>query len=95
MALVGLVNLLTAWAFALGTTFTVAAATLRGADPDCLLLLSGIASGLFARALLTYTAADIVVISTWTGLYGITIGILFLKLTLQQYQLVALDLSVE
>jgi len=95
MTLVGFLNLLTVWAFALGTMFTVAAATLRGADRDCLLLLSGIASGLFARALLTYTAADIVVISTWTGLYGITIGILFLKLTLQQYPLVALDLSVE
>src|SRR5436190_2089343 len=33
--------------------------------------------------------------SAWPVLYGITIGILFLKLTLQQYQLVALDLSVE
>ncbi|TMJ71186.1 MAG: HdeD family acid-resistance protein [Alphaproteobacteria bacterium] len=95
MTLVGFTNLLTAWALALGMTFTVAAATLRGADRDYLFLLSGIASGLFARALLTYTAADIVVISTWTGLYGLTIGILFLKLTLQQYQLVALDLSVE
>jgi uncharacterized membrane protein HdeD (DUF308 family) len=95
MTLVGLLNLLTVWALALGMTFTVAAATLRGADRDYLLLLSGIASGLFARALLTYTAADIVVISTWTGLYGLTIGILFLKLTLQQYPLVALDLSVE
>ncbi len=95
MTLVGFTNLLTAWALALGMTFTVAAAALRGADRDYLFLLSGIASGLFARALLTYTAADIVVISTWTGLYGLTIGILFLKLTLQQYQLVALDLSVE
>ena len=95
MTLVGFTNLLTAWALALGMTFTVAAVTLRGADRDYLFLLSGIASGLFGRALLSYTAADIVVISTWTGLYGLTIGILFLKLTLQQYQLVALDLSVE
>jgi uncharacterized membrane protein HdeD (DUF308 family) len=95
MTLVGFTNLLTAWALALGMTFTVAAAALRGADRDYLFLLSGITSGLFARALLTYTAADIVVISTWTGLYGITVGIVFLKLTLQQYQLAALDLSTE
>jgi uncharacterized membrane protein HdeD (DUF308 family) len=93
--LLDFVNLMTIWAIALGTTFTVACATLRQADSDCLLLLSGIASGLFARALLSYTAADIVVISTWTGLYSLTLGILLLKLTLQRYQLVALDLSAQ
>jgi hypothetical protein len=49
----------------------------------------------FARALLSYTAADIVVISTWTGLYGLTLGILHLKLALQRYQLAALDLSAQ
>jgi uncharacterized membrane protein HdeD (DUF308 family) len=90
-----LVNLMTVWAIALGATSTVSCATLRQADGDYLLLLSGIASGLFARALLSYTAAEVVVISTWTGLYGLTVGILLLKLTLQRYQLVALDLSAQ
>jgi len=59
--LLDLVNLMTIWAIALGTAFTVACATLRQADCDYLLLLSGIASGLFARALLSSTAAD------WVG----------------------------
>jgi hypothetical protein len=86
---------MTIWAIALGTMFTIAYATLRQADSDHLLLLSGIASGLFARALMSYTAADIVVISTWTGLYGLTLGILHLKLALQRYQLIALDLSAQ
>ena len=90
-----LLDLMTIWAIALGTTFTIACATLRQADSDHLLLLSGIASGLFARALMSYTAADIVVISTWTGLYGLTLGILHLKLALQRYQLIALDLSAQ
>jgi len=93
--LLDLVDLMTIWAIALGTTFTIACATLRQADSDHLLLLSGIASGLFARALMSYTAADIVVISTWTGLYGLTLGILHLKLALQSYQLIALDLSAQ
>jgi uncharacterized membrane protein HdeD (DUF308 family) len=93
--LLDLVNLMTIWAIALGATLTVSCATLRQADSDYLLLLSGIASGLFARALLPYTAADVFVISTWTGLYGLTVGILLLKLTLQRYQLVALDLSAQ
>jgi uncharacterized membrane protein HdeD (DUF308 family) len=93
--LLDLVSLMTIWAIALGTTFTVACATLRQADGDYLSLLSGIASGLFVRALLSCTAADIVVISTWIGLYSLTLGILLLKLTLQRYQLVALDLSAQ
>jgi uncharacterized membrane protein HdeD (DUF308 family) len=93
--LLDLVNLMTVWAVALGTTLTVSCATLRRADSEYLLLLCGIASGLFARDLLSYTAGDIVVISTWTGLYGLTVGILLLKLTLQRYQLVAPDLSAQ
>jgi uncharacterized membrane protein HdeD (DUF308 family) len=95
MTLVGLVNLLSVWAIALAITHTVACAMLRRADRDYLLLLSGIASGLFARALLSSTAADTVVISTWMGLYGLTLGILFLTLALRQYELVTLDLSAE
>jgi uncharacterized membrane protein HdeD (DUF308 family) len=95
MSLAGLVNVLMLWGIALAVTFTVAGATLRQHDRDYLLLLCGIASGLFARALLSYSAADVVVISTWTGLYNLIVGILFLKLALQQYQPVALHLSAE
>jgi uncharacterized membrane protein HdeD (DUF308 family) len=79
MSLAGLINVLMLWGIALAVTFTAACATLGRADRDYLLLLCGIASGLFARALLSYTAADVVVISTWTGLYGLTVGILFLN----------------
>ena len=68
---------------------------MRQADGNYLLLLSGIASGLFARALMSYTGTDIVLISTWTGLYALTSGILLLKLTLQRYPLAALDLSAQ
>lgn len=95
MTLVDLVNLLTVWTVALAITFVIGSVTLRKVDQDYLLLLCAIASGLFARALLTCTGADTVVVSTWMGLYGLTLGILLLKLTLQQYQLVALDLSAE
>jgi hypothetical protein len=31
--------------------------------------------------------------STWTGLYALTLGILLLKLTLQLYRPIAIDLS--
>jgi uncharacterized membrane protein HdeD (DUF308 family) len=90
-----LVNLATVWAIALGITFTVASATLRQAGGDYLLLLSGIASALFGRALLSHPAGDVVIMSTWTGLYTLTLGILFLKLTLQLYRPIAIDLSAQ
>ena len=93
--LLDLVNLITIWAIALGTTFAIACASMRQADGNYLLLLSGIASGLFARTLMSYTGTDIVLISTWTGLYALTSGILLLKLTLQRYPLAALDLSAQ
>jgi uncharacterized membrane protein HdeD (DUF308 family) len=88
-----LVNLATVWAIALGITFTVASATLRQAGGDYLLLLSGIASAVFGRALLSHMAGDVVVMSTWTGLYALTLGIVLLKLTLQLYRPIAIDLS--
>jgi len=93
MNLPDLVNLATIWAIALGITFTVASATLRHAGGDYLLLLSGIASALFGRALMSQMAGDVVVMSTWTGLYALTLGILLLKLTLQLYRPIAIDLS--
>jgi uncharacterized membrane protein HdeD (DUF308 family) len=93
LALPDLVNLATIWAIAQGITFTVASATLRQAGGDYLLLLSGIASALFGRALLSHMAGDVVIMSTWTGLYALTLGILLLKLTLQLYRPIAIDLS--
>lgn len=95
MKLLDLVNLATIWAIALGITFTAASATLRQADGDYLLLMSGIASALFGRALLSHMAGDVVVMSTWTGLYAMTLGILFFKLTLQLYRPFAIKLSTE
>jgi len=95
MTLLDLVNLATVWAVALGITFTVASATLRRAGGDYLLLLSGIASAVFGRALLSHMAGDVVIMSTWTGLYALTLGILLLKLTLQLYRPIAIDLSAQ
>jgi uncharacterized membrane protein HdeD (DUF308 family) len=95
MSLPDLVNLATLWAIALGISFTVASATLRHASGDYLLLLSGIASAVFGRALLSHMAGDVVIMSTWTGLYALTLGILLLKLTLQLYRPIAIDLSAQ
>src|ERR1700730_1390769 len=50
--LLDLVSLMTIWAIALGTTFTVACATLRQAGSDYLFLLGGVASRPVSAALL-------------------------------------------
>ncbi len=73
------------WAVAIGGTFAIACFTLREADPDCLLLLGGIASLVFGRALMSQLAGDVIVLSTWMGLYALTMGVLLLKLTLRRY----------
>jgi hypothetical protein len=57
-------------------------------------LLSGIAIGLFGRALMSHAAGDVVVLSTWLGLYALTSGILLFKLTLQRYRPMFVDLSM-
>jgi uncharacterized membrane protein HdeD (DUF308 family) len=87
-------NLLVIWAIALAASRTVGCATLRDADRDYLLLLSGIAAALFGRAVLTPAAGDVVVLATWLGLYALTLGILLFKLTLQRYRPIAVDLSI-
>jgi uncharacterized membrane protein HdeD (DUF308 family) len=74
------------WAIAAGCAFALAGTALRRADRDHLLLLCGIAGVVFGRAMLTQPAGDIVVLSTWTGLYAVTMSILFLKLALQHYR---------
>jgi len=87
-------TLLAVWAIALAAARTVGCATLREADPGCLLLLAGIAAGLFGRALLSPLTGDAVVLSTWIGLYALTIGIVLFKLTLQRFRPLFVDLSV-
>ena len=72
----------------------IGCATMREADPGYLLLLNGIAAGFFARALLSPAAGDVVVLSTWIGLYVLTVGILLFKLTLQRYRPIFVDLSM-
>ena len=83
----GLVTSAAAWAIAVGIAYGLAAVTLREADRDHLLLLGSIASLLFARALLSGTASDPVVLSTWMGLYALTMGVVTLNLALKQYRL--------
>jgi uncharacterized membrane protein HdeD (DUF308 family) len=79
------------WAIATGATMALSSATLRDADGDYLLLLAGIAALVLGRALLSHPALDIVVLSTWTGLYALTNGILLLKLILPQHYRELLD----
>ena len=86
-------NLLAVWAIALAASRTIGCATMREADPGYLLLLSGIAAGFFARALLSPATGDVVVLSTWIGLYALTVGIVLFKLTLQRYRPTFVDLS--
>jgi uncharacterized membrane protein HdeD (DUF308 family) len=86
-------RLLVVWAIAVAASRTVGCATLREADPDYLRLAGGIAAGLFGRALLSPAAGDAVVLSTWLGLYALTLGILLFKLTLQRFRPIFTDLS--
>jgi uncharacterized membrane protein HdeD (DUF308 family) len=94
MTLLGLVNLMAIWAIVLGIGFAAGWAALRQTDGNYL-LLSGIAAGLFGRALLSYTGGDVVVIATWTGLYALTLGILLFKLSLQLYRFVPVEVSAQ
>ena len=91
MTLPGFAVLVGLWSVALAASFAIAGASLRAADPGHLLLLSGIAAGLFGRALLSHTGADAVVLSTWIGLYALTSGILLFRLVLRRYRPVAFD----
>ena len=94
LTLLGLVNLTAIWAIVLGIGFAAGWAALRQADGSYL-LLSGIAAGLFGRALLSYTAGDVVVIATWLGLCALSLGILLFKLSLRLYRFVPVDVSAQ
>jgi len=69
-----------------GAFFIVAGISLREADDEYLLLLSGIVALVFARALLSHLAGDAIVFSTWIGLYVLTLGVVLLRLTLRYCQ---------
>jgi len=86
MTLPLLVSVTTAWAIATGVSFIVAGISLREADDEYLLLLSGIVALVFARALLSHLAGDAIVFSTWIGLYVLTLGVVLLRLTLKYCQ---------
>jgi uncharacterized membrane protein HdeD (DUF308 family) len=90
MTMLLLGNIAMVWAIASGVALTVACATLRESDTDHLLLAGGIASLVLGRALLSQLAIDPVVLSTWLGLYALTMAVLFLKLTLKHYRLMLL-----
>jgi uncharacterized membrane protein HdeD (DUF308 family) len=82
-----LAHVVAIWSVGSALAFTVACVTLRNADTDHLFLAAGIAALIFGRALLSPLAGDVIVLSTWLGLYALTIGILFFKQTLKHYQL--------
>ena len=94
LTLLGLVNLMAIWAILLASSFAAGWAALRQSDGNYL-LLSGIAAGLFGRALLSYTAGDVVVIATWMGLYALTVGVLLFKLSLRLYRFVPVEVSAQ
>ena len=93
IGLFGLAMVATTWAIAQAASFALAWVGLRAADGTGLLLLSGIAAAVFARSLLSNLAGDAIVLSTWIGLYALTVGILFFKLTLQRYRFAPADAS--
>ena len=74
------------WAVATGAMMTLACVTLREIDDGCLFLLGGIAALVFGRALLSHSEIGVVVLSTWMGLYTLTIGIVLFKLVLPHYR---------
>jgi uncharacterized membrane protein HdeD (DUF308 family) len=86
MTLPALADLVAAWAIATSFAFAAGYAALRRFDSDQLLLLCSIASLILGRALLSNLAADPIILSTWVGMYAMTMSILLLKLTLRNYR---------
>jgi uncharacterized membrane protein HdeD (DUF308 family) len=86
MTLPVLANLVAAWAIATSFAFAAAYAGLRRIDHDQLFLLCAIAALILGRALLSQLATDAIVLSTWIGIYAMTISVLLLKLTLKNYR---------
>jgi uncharacterized membrane protein HdeD (DUF308 family) len=95
MTLSDLVDLMAIWAIVFGTSFALGSAALRQVNGSYLLLLCSIACGLFGRALLSYTAGEVVVIATWLGLCALSLGILLFKLSLRLYRFVPVEVSAQ
>jgi uncharacterized membrane protein HdeD (DUF308 family) len=85
MTLPALSDITAGWAIASAFAFLVASATLHRSDRGQLFLLCAIASMILGRALLSPVTLDAIVLSTWLGIYAMTIWVLLLKLTLKQY----------
>lgn len=83
-------NIAMLWAIGSGVAFTLACLTLREFDTDRLFLAGGIASLVFGRALLSQLATDPIVLSTWMGLYALTMATLFLKIALKHSRVMLL-----
>jgi uncharacterized membrane protein HdeD (DUF308 family) len=73
------------WAIASSFAFLAAYTTLRRSDRNQLFLLCAIAAMILGRALLSHVPLDSIVLSTWLGIYAMTMWVLLLKLTLRQY----------
>jgi uncharacterized membrane protein HdeD (DUF308 family) len=82
-----LADLMAAWAIATSFAFAAAYVALRRFDSDQLFLLCAIASLILGRALLSEFAANPIILSTWAGMYAITMSILLLKVTLRNYRM--------
>jgi len=85
MSLSALGGVAAGWAVASSFAFAAAYVTLHRSDRGQLFLLCAIASMVLGRALLSSVPLDAIVLSTWLGLYAMTVWVLLLKLTLKQY----------
>jgi uncharacterized membrane protein HdeD (DUF308 family) len=85
MTLPALAGVAAGWAVASSLAFLTAHTTLRRSDQGQMLLLCAIASMILGRALLSHVPLDAIILSTWLGLYAMTLWVLFLKLTLKHY----------
>ena len=85
MSLSALGGVAAGWAIASSFAFAAAYTTLHRSDRGQLFLLCAIASMVLGRALLSSIPLDAIVLSTWLGLYAMTVWVLLLKLTLKQY----------
>ncbi len=85
MSLPALGDVAAGWAIASSFAFLAAYAALHRSDRDQLFLLCAIASMILGRALLSSVPLDAIILSTWLGLYAMTVWVLLLKMTLRQY----------
>jgi uncharacterized membrane protein HdeD (DUF308 family) len=85
MTMPALGDIAAGWAIASSFAFLAAYTTLHRSDRGQLFLLCAIASMILGRALLSPVPLDAIILSTWLGLYAMTIWVLLLKMTLRQY----------